>query len=190
MDTEIRGHEITAGPGAHGEQPRAPFVPRGLLADTMPPASLPQSPHRNPGARPPVGVGVGCALLENVLLPRGYPTPSPPRRAAAPRVTGARISSPVSIFRVTGASCHPVPRLRVRTLPGIAWLGEPRLPTQTLVRPGLTRPCFPLSKGGVDGKSRFRQHCGNAHLPPRVCTLQKGTQKCSVTFAKPLNQIL
>lgn len=181
MDTEIRGHEITAGPGAHGEQPRAPFVPRGLLADTMPPASLPQSPHRNPGARPPVGVGVGCALLENVLLPRGYPTPSSPRRAAAPRVTGARISSPVSIFRVTGASCHPVPRLRdclawgtasSDSDPGSSWLDSSLLPA-------------------FQGrKSRFRQHCGNAHLPPRVCTLQKGTQKCSVTFAKPLNQIL
>lgn len=137
MDTEIRGHEITAGPGAHGEQPRAPFVPRGLLADTMPPASLPQSPHRNPGARPPVGVGVGCALLENVLLPRGYPTPSSPRRAAAPRVTGARISSPVSIFRVTGASCHPVPRLRDCLAwgtassdldPGSSWLDSSLLP--------------------------------------------------------------
>lgn len=91
----------------------------------------------NPGARPPVGVGVGCALLENVLLPRGYPTPSPPRRAAAPRVTGARISSPVSIFRVTGASCHPVPRLRdclawgtasSDSDPGSSWLDSSLLP--------------------------------------------------------------
>lgn len=46
----------------------------------------------NPGSRLPVGVEVSCAVLENILLlPRGYATLLPPRRAAAPHVMGTPV---------------------------------------------------------------------------------------------------
>lgn len=137
MDTEIRGHEITAGPGAHGERPRAPLVPRGLLADTMPLASLPQSPRRKPRGSSPSGSGGRLCTSRECPPPTWVPHPLATSEGRSPPVTGARISSLVSIFRVTGASCHPVPRLRdclargtasSDSDPGSSWLDSSLLP--------------------------------------------------------------
>lgn len=143
MDTEIRGHEITAGPGAHGERPRAPFVPRGLLADTMPPASLPQSPRRKPRGSSTSGSGGRLCTSRECPPPTWVPHPlatsegrSPPRDGRPYFFTG------VNIPRYRGvlppgpeASCPNVTRdcLAWGTAssdsdPGSSWLDSSLLP--------------------------------------------------------------